>query len=854
MGKISHPKITEPIYICTIYRPPDTNKHLFLKELKKLLCSQSQTSDMVVIGDMNIDLKLSTTICQSYTNLMHELGLTQGTSSYTRIAKLKDSVTKSCIDHIFARSNRRDLHSAVVNTVIADHCLTGISMVGNEVTRGDSKIIKTFNMKKLHEKLDLVNWDYTSSMSNPNKILEYIVNNFYKCYETTKINIPQKDLRPPWYHGMAQKYTQLRDEAFTAWRKSPTNAVLRLEYNRLRNKTNKEINKNKNAFIKSEIENCKGDIKKLWNIINKLTGKTSNNIEDTIYKYITDIPINTVVNKFADEFKNAVAAIKTHCNKKILDPNTYLKATDKSMRLKMATDEDIKRLIHKLDDNKSPGADKIRAKDVKYACTAIAPAIKNLINSSIRTGQYPDFLKLGIIRPIYKKGDHTTYSNYRPITILSCIDKIFEKFLGDQIQNYLQKNSIISSKQYGFQRNKSTSQLLANFADEIYNHLDKKKHILIVFIDYSKAFDTLSHTTINVKNDLCGIRGPLQRLLQNYHKNRKSLVKIDNVDSTQFLITEGTAQGSVIGPIEYLIYVNDMPSVAQKCSMYQFADDTAIIAAHNDLTEAQKMLQDDFNSICKWSHDAGLVLNTDKTKLLHVRSSHIKSPHSPTITAHTHDCMHSRCSSCCCPSLELVRHIKYVGLIVDDRFSWSKHIDSICAKLRALLSKFKILKHRLPTHILLILYKTMVESIVTYGLSTYGRASPYLTNEIHKLQERILKSIVPLAIKLECRSNPLKLFSYCKTMPLPTLFDYYILKGYNKLQNKLSLTKICHKITTRKTTQNKYYIPKFNNKNGQRTASYLIPTKLNELPCEIRLYYQEHNLKRKLKKYYTLTH
>ena len=186
-----------------------------------------------------------------------------------------------------------------------------------------------------------------------------------------------------------------------------------------------------------------------------------------------------------------------------------------------------------------------------------------------------------------------------PITILPAIDKITEKYICRQIQQFYKANAILSTNQFGFQPKKSTSLLLSKFTDEVNEYLNDKKHVLLVFIDYSKAFDTLRHQKLIEKLENTGVRGPLLQWSKNYLENRMYMVKVGNSYSDRIQVNEGTAQGSVLGPLHYLAYVNDLNNLIKKCSIYQFADDTCLIAADRDINVAQSMLQNDLTLLNK---------------------------------------------------------------------------------------------------------------------------------------------------------------------------------------------------------------------------------------------------------------
>lgn len=179
--------------------------------------------------------------------------------------------------------------------------------------------------------------------------------------------------------------------------------------------------------------------------------------------------------------------------------------------------------------------------------------------------------------------------------------------------------------------------------------------------------------------------------------NRFTAVNIGGAFSQLIRTEEGVAQGSITGPTEYLLYVNDMPNIFTEASVYQFADDTCLLAAHKDISVAQKQLQHNFNQLCKWAHDSGLIINAQKTKLLHIHSPYLRTGLRPSITAHSHQCFHSsNYTNCNCIKLELVKQHTYLGLIIDNNFNWKPHIEHICNKLRAIMSRLHIIKYKLP--------------------------------------------------------------------------------------------------------------------------------------------------------------
>lgn len=433
--------------------------------------------------------------------------------------------------------------------------------------------------------------------------------------------------RVPWIDGNVNRLCEKREKLYNSWKISSDDPKLKLEYNKTRNKVHKILEHKRNTYYINQINSNFKNTKKVYQLVNQMIGRVTLSIDAAILKAFDAQGLTTkaIANNFSVGFDQAVKDIIPQCSIKLTDPSTYRRPTDSSILFQKASAENILKIITKLNSNKAPGMDNIRVSDIKMVGKDVSSAIADLINCSIKSGVYPDELKVGCVRPIHKKGKRNCYSNYRPITLLSSVDKIVEKYVCEQIHNYYRKHDVLYKNQFGFQSGKGTTDLLSMFTDEVNEHLNNRMHVLVLFIDFSRAFDTLEHKQLVDRLDNCGVRGPLLRWCEDYLKNRTSTVKIDNTYSEPITATEGTAQGSVLGPLHFLTYVNEMSNCINHCTCYQFADDTCLVAADTDPQIACDLLQADLNSLIRWCHDAGLVLNADKTKLLVIKSPYIKN-------------------------------------------------------------------------------------------------------------------------------------------------------------------------------------------------------------------------------------
>ncbi|KAI5639343.1 reverse transcriptase (RNA-dependent DNA polymerase) domain-containing protein [Phthorimaea operculella] len=834
-GKIVTPSRYN-LALCAVYRPPNTNKYAFTNELARTL-SFAQGLDLLVIGDINIDLKRNDSVKKTYLSVMSENGLVSGIADYTRIETRKGVITKSCIDHVLVRSRLQDVYCAALCTKLSDHKMTAVALLGGTGVQDVPIYVKKLDNKLLNEELKNISWDACADLNCPTKIYTCINNNISACYKkctSLKRLSSSKRSKEPWVTREISRECEKRDLLFLDWLKDTENAIKRLDYNKQRNKTNKLVDQSRNNYYRKQIQINKGDMRQLWQILNRMSGKISNSINDIIKKSFESYGSDgDIANQFAKKFKENVKNIIPNCNHKILEESSYRKPLNSSMLFKKATSKDIYKLINKTKTNKAPGIDAIRAIDIRAVAEKIAGAIAHLINTSFNTGEYPDDLKVGLVKPIFKGGPNKTdCSNYRPITMLPIVDKIVEKFVCNQIQDFYQKNNVLSQNQFGFQPKKSTSMLLSRFSDEINKHLDNKRHVLVVFIDYSKAFDTLRHDTLVKKLGDTGVRGPILEWCRSYLENRTYCVKVGQSCSDQVQVTEGTAQGSVLGPLHYLSYVNDMNNCVEHCSIYQFADDTCVVAADVDLREAEKKLQHDFDRVCQWSHDAGLVLNGSKTKLMHIHSNQCRTVRPVEIFGHDHECLHANISSQCrCLPLQQVSEQKYLGVIIDENFNWGAHVDMVCDKLRAVMAKIYVLKNRIPFSVRLSLYTSLAESIVSYGLSSYGRTFKSYLDRIYNLQIRLLKLVLPFNLKNKFKTEN-EIFNFCEVLPIHYKYSLQFLKEHYMRTDLLQ--PVAHSKVTRQVSNKMLVIPRTSNYYGTRITEFILPTLLNKLSHKSR--------------------
>ncbi|GJQ69642.1 hypothetical protein Trydic_g2978 [Trypoxylus dichotomus] len=572
-------------------------------------------------------------------------------------------------------------------------------------------------------------------------------------------------------------------------------------------------------------------MKETWKCVNEVLGRSPSIQGKNIFERHMETTMKEIAEKFCETFACAVSPGEHICQEQLY--YDYMKRSGlrcqhiqrESIYIPDITEQELRSMIATMDKKKSPGYDNIMLADVIGTLDSISPALVRLINLSLRNAVIPSLLKVAVVTPIYKNGKKDAYTNYRPISVLSCIDKIIEKYVAKVMHDYLQKYQILNESQYGYRKNRGTIDLLERVADIVNGKLNEHKHVLCLFIDFSKAFDRINHDKLlKILEDL-GIRGPLLDWFRCFLANRRFCVKVGNEVSSLRELRAGVPQGSILGPLLYLLYVNDVQHCFQDCRCFLYADDTLILAVHKDIKKAEQMLLREFHRFQLWAHQKDLLINTSKTKLMHVASPHSGVDCDLKLTVHDTDCLHMEDTNhnrnCECDNIiELVHRQKYLGIYIDSRFLWDVHIGEIGKKLSYFANCFYYLSEFVPRNVLRIIYHSLVESVLSYGITIWGQASISHINRLKSAQGRILRNMDRSVIGNIYREHNI--------LSIKHLYIFrVVINNYFKSRD---LTTVHHPHATRARERGMYVVPKTNNKYGDRLISVQLPKILNDLP------------------------
>ena len=484
-----------------------------------------------------------------------------------------------------------------------------------------------------------------------------------------------------------------------------------------------------NNFFKEN----KLNLLKTWDGIREII-----NIKKSETNYITSLKLHdktvtdskTIANTFNDHFTSIAKNIEQNLITSTYKFSDYL--TDpyqQTFFLAPTEEKEVLTTIKLLKRNKATGPSSIPTKFLKLFQKELSKPIALIINMSFTTGKFPAILKIAKVMPFYKKGDPTLCNNYRPISLLSNLGKIIETLVHKRITDFLNQQNILYEKQFGFRKNHSTSHALTELTEKIRHACDQGKFACGVFLDFQKAFDTVNHDILLKKLEYYGVRGVSNNWLKSYLKDRKQHTCHDGVLSDNKHNEYGVPQGSVLGPLLFIIFINDFHQAIKSSAVHHFADDTNLLLIDKSLKKINKYINKDLKYATDWIRANKLSLNTSKTEIILFKTKN------KVVTKH----LNFRVSG---QKIELSKSVKYLGITIQDDLYWNLHLSQLTKKLNRSIGLLSKIRHYVPKYLLRTIYYAIFNSHLIYGCEIWGQdQNNTLFRNLIKLQEKALKII-----------------------------------------------------------------------------------------------------------------
>ena len=539
------------------------------------------------------------------------------------------------------------------------------------------------------------------------------------------------------------------------------------------------LRKAKSDYYHKQFQNNISDIKKTWSKINEVLCRKSKKADLPDYfldgnKILREnVDIADCFNKFfanigpdlANSIKGPMGQSYKDYLKKKIESNFVFDTVDNTYVLK---------LIQNLKSKPSFGHDGLSSIMLKEVSSSISPILTCIINQSLCTGIFPESLKIAKIIPVYKKENPHITDNYRPVSLLPILSKIFEKVVFIQVYDYFTENDLLYKSQYGFRKLHSTELAALEFADKIVSNLEQGKLPLAIFLDLSKAFDTIDHKILLEKLKYYGISGKAIEWFQSYLCERKQYVQYGDSTSSMSFIKTGVPQGSILGPLLFIIYMNDIAAVTKKFHFTLYADDTSLVepictfsldSDREDYSTMSKNINSELKLITDWLSLNKLSLNAKKTKMMVFHHRQKKVPKNDIKLF-----INSK-------KIECVAEFNFLGVILDQNLNWKSHVHKISGKIAGVAGTLSRLKRFLPCNILKTIYNALIQPHLNLGVLLWG----INIGRIYKLQKWAVRAIT--SSKYNSHTSPL--FKKLKLLRIHELYKLNMIKFFFKYKKGL---------------------------------------------------------------------
>lgn len=603
------------------------------------------------------------------------------------------------------------------------------------------------------------------------------------------------------------------------------------KYKKYRNKLREIIRRAEDEYIKKSLESSSNP-REAWQVINNdIRGKIRKRIVPTTLEGNNDSSRKALddCNLYFSEIGKKLA----ESNGEISSGGIYPYTTKTKLKVFIAPDiSKILSLIYGLKNGKAPGYDQLKAETLKNNSHLFAAILQHLIQISFASGQYPQDLKNALVTLVHKNGDPEDIANYRPISLLSVLNKIIEELIVEQLTDHLEHNNILAEYQFGFRSGRGTQQAVCALQGCIQEALDANEHPVVVFLDYSRAFDTVHRERLLAKLESMGVQDKALLLLRSYLQQRTQCIKVGSCISENLVVNYGVPQGGTIAPILFTAYVNDL---LLNTNAYEnrigYADDTCIIFRFKN-SVSKELIEKTLEQVQRWSSANGLLLNHKKSNYITFGNqlARFREP----LTVHSQaQCSHE--PDCTCPVIENVTQVNYLGMVIDEKLTWSAHVEKLKPKLRAALACISKIRRSVSLCTVKAIYKALFETHLRYGLLAYGAAFPTILMPLETLQNICLRRML--------KANPMEssepLYARTDILPLKKIYLEANLLHFNMRDPKTAAQlreqyRRCHEYQTRAASANKLAHPKCRLERTRRLHKNQYLHMLNYLPAEIR--------------------
>lgn len=721
--------------ICTIYRPENSILPFWENLRSSIYTAFDISPNVIITGDFNVDL-LTVQPNHVFLEIISSFSLSNVILEPTRICQTRSSL----LDPILLSDSLSCIDSSVINIdrTVSDHegCIVCVKLPCSFKSAYNRKVwlYKRADFERFNDLISQYDWEGTFlNCESVDSACETFSNVFI---EFAEICIPSKlvTVRPndkPWMTSELRTNIRKRDRLHKIARNSKSIKDIK-KFKSQRNKVNNMKKYSRSNFyenVHGMIDNYfSTDPKAYWRLIKRLLKSSGTSpIIPTLVDPVSDNIITCDVDK-ADLLNDYFCSITRIDDSNVQIPSIPLK-TNKRLNTVRVTHSEIRDVLQILKLGKASGQDEISHHMLKNVCNTICKPLELLFNMSLSAAVYPKLWKLAKVMPLFKKGDRHSPSNYRPISLLSTVGKVFERVIFKHMYNYFIENALFYKYQSGFLSGHSTVYQLIEIYHNICLSLEEKKHTCIVFCDISKAFDRVWHTGLYIKLKSYGIDGELLAWLNDYLHGRHQNVCVNGSFSKLGSIDAGVPQGSILGPLLFLIYINDIADIFNSACRL-FADDTSLQCSSSSCLEIQTNLNKDLESLSKWAETWLVSFNPNKTDVLFISNcSDLDELLELEFDGNV---------------LDFTDNHRHLGVTFNSSAKWEDHIEAMYSSVMKKINVLRKLKFILKRDALLRIYRTFILPILEYACELWDGCSKIESEKLEKAQREAARIITGL--------------------------------------------------------------------------------------------------------------
>lgn len=799
----------EKIIVVSLYRP---NNHKTLNNSEQILeflyhfqahieNLKSRKLPIFICSDSNIDLLKCgiNETSNSYVELLSSYGFHHLTTRASRITP--DSF--SAIDHISFDGNEQKIsESGIIIDSCSDHFISYVYLNTKKMNKQIPNFSRKFterNQLRFKEILLDASWEEVLASNCPNEASSLFCNRFFEIFNdsfplmATKKNKNYNPLNPFMSKGLL--ISRRKKIMLSRKIKLEKSEMLLAYYRTYRNIFNKLIKASKKSYFYKKIEKSNGNSKIIWNTINEaLNNKSySSSIDNIVFNGNTFNDQTDIANALNSHFSNIGNLVSDSAPKVDKDFMDFLPPQEqRSFYLKPTSPIEIVNFVVHMSSKKSTDINDLSIHLLKKVIQFIANPLSHIINLSIENGVFPDIFKITKCIPIFKnKGSRQDPNNYRGISIINCFSKIFEKILSEQLFSFLNANDFFDHKQFGFLPYRSTNMALIKLINEITSAINEDKFVLLTCLDVEKAFDSIQHDKLLLKLKNAGIRGLPLNLFKSYLENRTQKVKIGNLESTNTCeLKISVMQGSVLGVLLFLVYINDIQYSSELFSVI-YADDINSLITCNSIEDLIVKANTELNKLLLWYSANNLKIHPSKSKCMLFKPkfkkinliTHMDIPYLP-IFLNMNDEKKQDLTKII--PIRLVPNseensIKILGVLIDQDLSFKYHVHALQAKLSRAIFSLNFTKQFLDNKLLRLIYFAHFHSHLNYCVNLLSILNTTDLNQLILLQKKAIRIITGSGYLDHTRP----LFLQEEILPIESLitleiskfmFDYYNLR------------------------------------------------------------------------------